>query len=138
MIRERIRKLDETLTMLMTEIVLYGIIVEVAGVFLSGDILPFSIGLFGGCLAAEFMAFHMYRSINRMLTAGEGDAAGIARSNAVIRYLTVVGGFFLLYFTGLGNPVSYVIGIFGLKAAAYLQPFFKDIYKKVIGTSEEI
>lgn len=137
MIRERIKKFDETLAMLMAEIVLYGIIAEIAGVFLSKDLFSFSVGLLCGCLAAEFMVVHMYRSISRMLMPGESNAAGSARSSAAVRYLAVVGGFFLLYFTGSGNPASYVIGIFGLKAAAYLQPFFKNIFKKVIGTSEE-
>lgn len=138
MIRERIKKIDETLGMLMAEIVLYGILLETAGIMLAEDLFSFSVGLLCGCLAAEFMAVHMYCSINRMLMLEEKAAVNCIRSSAVIRYIAVAGGFFLLYFTGMGNPASYVAGAFGLKAAAYLQPFFKNIYKKVTGTSEEI
>lgn len=137
MIREKIKKFDETLMILIAEIILYGIVVQVLGIFLADNRVVFSTGLWCGCLAAVFMAVHMYHSICRMLMLEENDAANITRSHAVIRYLAVVGGFFLLFFTGIGSPLSYVIGIFSLKAAAYLQPFFKNIYEKITGTGEE-
>lgn len=137
MTKETIRKFDETLVELIAGIALYGLVVEIAGVIFSKDLLSFSIGLVCGCLAAGFMAFHMYRSISNVLMLEEKDAVNATRSSAVLRYLVVVGGFFVLYFTEIGSPFSYVIGVFGLKAAAYLQPFLKKIYKKVMGTGEE-
>lgn len=137
MTKERIKRFDETLVELIAGVILYGVVAEIAGCFLAKDLLSYSAGLVFGCLAAGFMAVHMYRSISNALMLQEKDAVNAARSSAVIRYLVVTGGFFLLYFTKIGSPLSYVVGLFGLKAAAYLQPLLKKIYKKVMGTDEE-
>ena len=53
----------------------------------------------------------------------EGAAQGFIRKHAFIRYAVIVAVFAVVMLTGAANPLAAFLGIMGLKAAAYMQPF---------------
>ena len=64
----------------------------------------------------------MWWSLDRGLDR-EGAAQGFIRKHAFIRYAVIVGVFAAVMLTGAANPLAAFLGIMGLKAAAYMQPF---------------
>ena len=92
--------------------------------------LFYSIGLLAGIVCALFMATHMAWSLNQALDMAEGDAVKKMQTHNILRYVIVVIVFFLLLYSGLGNPLSAFLGVMGLKVAAYLQPFTHKFFRR--------
>jgi hypothetical protein len=126
---ENIKK-NKVLSELLVGIVFFGAMLQIIGLFLRGNKLFFSIGLWCGIFVAGFMAIHMYVSISSALECQDKDAIIKVRNHSMIRYAVVVIVLFFLYSSKLGNPLSYVAGVMGLKVAAYLQPIINRIIKK--------
>lgn len=126
---ENIKK-SKVLLELLVGIVFFGAMVQMIGLFLKGNKLFFSIGLWSGIIVAIFMAIHMYVSISSALEFQDKDAIAKVRNHSVIRYVVVAIVLFFLYFSKLGNPLSYVAGVMGLKVAAYMQPIIHRIINK--------
>lgn len=82
----------------------------------------YSLGLWIGVILASAAAFHMWWSLDRGLDR-EGAAQGFIRKHAFIRYAVIVAVFAVVMLTGAANPLAAFLGIMGLKAAAYMQPF---------------
>ena len=103
-------------------IICYGLLLQVAFLFLARRCLYVSSGLWIGIMLAVFMLVYMYR----ILMAGMGGEVEAVKKyvlrHSVIRYFTVVIVFGIVIFAHLGNPLSCFAGIIGLKVAAYLQP----------------
>lgn len=123
---ENIKK-NKVLLELLVGIAFWGAMVQIIGLFLKGNKLFFLIGLWSGIAVAAFMAIHMYVSISTALECQ--DAVAKIRNHSVIRYVVVVIVLFFLYFGKLGNPLSYVAGVMGLKVAAYMQPIIHRLIK---------
>lgn len=112
-----------TLYQLYAGIAFSGIIAElVIALFFSDRFLYHSAGLAAGLLVAAFMAFHMHRSILSALDFSEGDAVTHVRNGALVRYFAACAVMLAVYFTDAGNGLLYVVGVFTLKSAAYMQP----------------
>ena len=117
---------NETLRELITGIVIFGVVCFVIGCFFVHSILLYGVGLLTGILLAVFSAWHMNRSIwiNLSIHAGdEGGATAYARKQSLIRYGIILAVFFVICITNIGYPLAAFLGIMGLKAGAYLQPF---------------
>jgi hypothetical protein len=127
---KKLRGLSEVLPELLFGILLYGILCEAVGLIFVSDRLSYSIGLLTGVACAMFMAVHMAWSLDRALSLGEGVAPRKMIMHNLIRYGVVVAVFFLLYFSGLGNPVVAFLGVMGLKVAAYIQPFTHKFFRR--------
>ena len=127
--KEKIKKISETLKELLMGIIFYGIIVEVIGICFITDKMYFSIGLWIGIFLAFAAAIHMWWGLDKALDMG--DAAGkYALSQNMIRYGVIVVAFGALCVMDVGNPIAAFAGIMGLKAGAYLQPFTHKIMIK--------
>ena len=124
------RKINETLAELLAGIFLWGVFWQGLGVWFIPDKLSGSVGLWCGVLTALLCAVHMYRSLDRALALQEKDAQKYMVSRSLMRY-----GFILVVTAGLiatqaGDPLCCFLGVMGLKAAAYLQPFLHKAVKK--------
>ncbi len=119
---EKVKSTNETLLELLVGIIMYGTIAQIIGLFLHGNKLFFSVGLWCGIGVALFMAIHIYRSLVVMLELSEKDSGAYLRNKVLIRTAVVVIVLFLVYISKLGNPVVYCFGVLGLKIAAFLQP----------------
>ena len=117
MIRSMIKRLNKALPALLLGIVLYGLLVQFIGVWFVKDKLLYSTGLWIGIAMAMGMAIHI---------------AVVAWS--LLRYMIVVIIFFVTLRFRLGNVLMEFVGVMGLKAAAYLQPF---IHRVLYGSEGE-
>lgn len=128
--KDSLKKISETLKELLIGILFYGIIVEVIGICFLKDKVYFSGGLWFGILLALAAAVHMWWGIDKALDLGDG-AGKYALAQNMIRYGVIVVAFGILCVVDFGNPIAAFVGIMGLKAGAYLQPFTHKILLKL-------
>lgn len=130
-----VETVNRTLFELEVGILIYGVICQLF-VFLPKDKAGYSIGLWIGIAAAALAAFHMWYTLDKGLDFDEKSAVGYLARQNIIRYVGIVAVMIAIAVSGMGNPLSAFLGIMGLKAAAYMQPFTKKISKLLYG--EEI
>ena len=122
MMKNLLEKVNETVLELWTGILLWGIVCQLIPVWFLKEKADYSLGLWLGILLAGASAFHMWWALDRGLDRG-GAAQGYIRKTAFIRYAVIVVVFAVVMLTRAANPLAVFLGIMGLKAAAYLQPF---------------
>ena len=127
--KEKIKKISETLKELLIGILFYGILVELIGLCFIENKLYFTIGLWFGIFLAVSSAIHMWWGLNIGLDLGD-NAGKYMLSQNMIRYGVIVVAFAALCIMDFGNPIAAFAGIMGLKAGAYLQPFTHKILSK--------
>jgi len=101
--------------------------------FFWGRTAYYSIGLWFGCLIAIFMAWHMNRSISSALDFDGDTATKLMRKGTYIRYFAIViilAGFMII---DIVSPLTVFLGIMGLKAGAYSQPFVHKLLNPIVG-----
>lgn len=130
-----LKRLNKVLPELILGIILYGILLQVFGVWLVKDKLHYSSGLWIGIALAVGMAIHMAVVIEDAVSLNSSRAKLITQS--LVRYIVVVVVFFVMMYFHLGNLVSAFLGVMGLKAAAYAQPFIHKTILKLQGKKEE-
>lgn len=122
--------IDRTLLELLTGILAWGIVCQAIGIWMAGDKMGYSIGLWIGICLAALSGTHMWWALDRFLDyAGEAAVKLITKHN-IIRYVVIVAVMALVMVSGFANPLSAFLGLMGLKVAAYLQPFTHKIYAK--------
>jgi ABC-type polysaccharide transport system permease subunit len=118
-----LRRLNDALPGLVYGILIYGVAVELIGVWFVSDKLRFTTGLCIGIAVACGMAINMAIVLRDATdTLGENRAQMKIIMKSVLRYLIVVVVFFVMMKFDLGNIYSAFIGVIGLKVSAYLQP----------------
>ena len=89
------------------------------------------LGFLLGCIIGAVSFVHMSVSLENSLDMADEEAA---KKNTVktfiIRAVVVAAVMLLAFFSGYFNLVFVVLGMFGLKAAAYLQPFIEKFFQK--------
>lgn len=132
--RKDAEKMDETLKELMTGILLFVLVCLVAGVWFVNSPLKYIMGLLIGLILALSAAWHMHWSICRNMELNvdrEGAANAYAVKSSMIRYGVILVVFFAVCLTDFAYPLAVFLGIMGLKAGAYLQPFTrKYLFRK--------
>lgn len=133
-----LRRINDVLPELVLGIVVYGLIVELAGVWFVEDKLRYSTGLIIGISLAVGLAINIAVVIRDAVEIyGEDGARNRVTIKAVLRYLMVVVVFFIMVKFNLGSMVTAFIGVFGLKVSAYLQPFTHKVILKLQGRGDE-
>ena len=130
------KRLNQALPGLVLGIIIYGILIEVIGVWFVADKLRYSTGLLIGVSCATFMAIHIAMIIEESVRIGKGHERYLS-FKSVLRYLTVCAVMILMMVFKLGNMFTALIGILGLKVSAYAQPLlYKILGKNNSNTSE--
>ena len=132
-----LRRINDALPGLVWGIVLYGIIVQIIGVWFVEDKLGYSIGLWYGVAIAIGMAINLATVILDSVTLDGGKNANrriIMKS--VLRYVVVVVLFFILGYFQFGNLYTALIGVLGLKISAYALPLLQRAANKLSGRSD--
>ena len=127
-----LRRINDALPGLVLGIVIYGIIVELVGVWFVEDKLRYSTGLLIGITVAIGLAINIAQVIRDAVEIYGADGSRnrlIVKS--VMRYLVVVVVFFVMMKFNLGNLATAFIGVLGLKVSAYLQPFAHKVILKL-------
>lgn len=128
------RRLNEALPELLLGILLYGIVIQVAGVWFAEDKLRYSSGLWIGILTAMGMAYHIARIIAETIDCVDAHKARIQiTAKGILRYAAVVIVFTVTMYFDLGNLITLFLGVMGLKISAYLQPSLHKVLIRVTG-----
>ncbi len=138
-----LRRLNKALPGLVLGIVVYGILLQLIGVWFAESPLQYSIGVWIGIGCALFMAIHMAMSIDDAVSIGSEKGAkqkGVA--SAMTRYLVVAIVLVLTFYFEIGSVLPTFFGVLGLKVSAYMQVIFarfikKDSYDDASVTDEE-
>ena len=125
-----LKRLNDALPELVLGIIVYGIVVELAGVWFVTDKLRYKTGLVG---MAVNMAIVLRDAVE--IYGGEHAQAKII-AKSILRYVIVVIVFFVMMKFNLGNLFTAFIGVLGLKISAYLQPFTHKFVLKLQGRVE--
>lgn len=126
-----LKRINDVLPELVAEILAYGLIAWILGVWFVEDKLRYSTGLWIGIAAAIGMAVHMAIVIlDSVDLAIEKKAKVRTTLFSMLRYVVVAALFVIVAYFRLGNVIAMFIGIMGLKVAAYLQPFVHKLRTK--------
>lgn len=132
-----LKRINEGLPGLIAGILLYGIVIQLTGIWFIEDKAAYSIGLWYGIAIAIGMAIHMAYVIYDAVTFdGEYRAKTRVTAKAIIRYIAVVILFGILSYFNLGNLFTAFIGVMGLKVSAYLQPLLNMAVDKLTGRND--
>lgn len=120
-----LKRINPVLPDLLAGIILYGIALQLTGIWFVSDKLQYTIGLWIGILLAMGVAVNMavviLDSVDMMAARGRAVRTGFW---SVLRYVAVVGVFAAAWYFKLANPLIMFLGLMGLKVSAYLQPVF--------------
>lgn len=130
-----LKRLNKVLPELILGILIYGVLVQITGVWLVEDKLLYSMGLWIGIVLAVGMAIHMAVVIEDAVSAGSSQGKIITMS--LLRYVVVVIVFVCITYFHIGDPIAAFFGVMGLKIAAYLQPFLHKTILKWQGKEEK-
>lgn len=132
-----LRRLNDALPGLVLGIIIYGVLIQLTGVWFVEDKLRFSTGLWIGTGLAVWMAINIAQVLRDAVEIyGEDGARNRVIIKSVLRYFVVVIVFFVMMKFNLGNMVSAFIGVFGLKISAYLQPLAHKVILKFQGRGD--
>lgn len=131
-----LRRLNKVLPELILGILLYGIILQAVGVWLSEDKLMYTTGLWIGIALAIGMAIHIAVVIEDAVSLNSGRTKLVAMS--LLRYALAAAVLFATAYFQLGSVIAAFLGVMGLKIAAYAQPFIHKMIFKLKGSEEEL
>ena len=132
-----LRRLNDALPGLVLGIIVYGVLIQLTGVWFVEDKLRFSTGLWIGIGLAVWMAINIAQVLRDAVEIyGEDGARNRVIIKSVLRYFVVVIVFFVMVKFNLGNMISAFIGVFGLKISAYLQPLAHKVIFKLKGRGD--
>lgn len=115
--------------MLLLGIVIYSVVVSVPVLIFTRDKLKCELGLILGAFMAAAMAVSMQYTLNKIMYMKAKQKSYMAW-HSVGRLACVAGVLLLFGFTGWLNIVMILVGLFGLKISAYLQPLFIKFFSK--------
>lgn len=127
----RFRRLNDTLPYLMAGIMLYGVVVQLAAVWFVEDKIGYSIGVWYGVFIAMWMAYNLAKVIYDSVMMDSRRKVLVAKS--LLRYFVVVILLLMFGYFKFGNIYTAIIGVFGLKVAAYLVPVIAKLVYKFTG-----
>lgn len=133
-----LKRINDALPDLVIGILLYGAVLQVAGIWFAADKLRYSTGLWIGIALAVGMAVHIAIIIRDAVDyAASGSNDKVLAAKSALRYIVIVIVFFVMMKFNLGNLISAFLGVMGLKIAAYLQPYFLKLKVKFKGKGDE-
>lgn len=129
-----IRYAKETVKEMLAGILLWGLFLSPFLLsFVKGPSkLPAVLGLWFGCVCAACMLLHMATTLETSIdTRDENAAKKKSYAGSLGRYLIFFAVTFLAYKSGWFHILTIFLGVFGLKAAAYLQPLVHKLLARL-------
>ncbi len=134
---DEFKRLNDALPGLVCGILIYGVCIELAGVWFVSDKLGYTVGLAIGIACACWMSVNMATVIRDSVDArDETQAKRIATGKANLRYAIVAVVFIAMIRLEIGNPLAAFAGVMGLKVSAYLQPVAHKFISKLRGRGD--
>lgn len=123
-----LKKMNPALPMLLITILVYGVLVELIGVWFVEDKLRYSTGLLIGIGLAIFLSISIATSIFDVLDVRSKKDQVKISLKAVLRYVIVAIISIAMGYFKLGNIWTWFIGVMGLKVAALMQPLIHKVF----------
>ena len=132
-----LKRINPSLPGLVAGIVIFGLLVQLTGVWFVEDKLGYSIGLWYGVAIGIGMAINLATVIYDAVTFdGEGNANKRVAAKSMLRYIVVAILFGILGYFEFGNLFTAFLGVMGLKFSDYAQPLLNKIVNKLTGGSD--
>lgn len=130
-----LRRINPSLPGLIAGIVIFGLLIQLTGVWFVEDKLGYSIGLWYGVAIGIGMAINLATVIYDAVTFdGEGNANKRVAAKSMLRYIVVAILFGILGYFEFGNLFTAFLGVMCLKFSAYAQPLLNKIVNKSSGS----
>ena len=118
-----IERTNETLLDLVFGCLIWGILVEVIGLFIVKDRLSYTIGVALGTAVAVWMSMSIARTLERGLQMNRGRSQRFMTARSLLRWLVMLAVVWAgLRFDAISFP-GVLLGIIGLKLAALLHTY---------------
>lgn len=111
--------------------ILFGMLCQVSIVWFVKDKAGYSLGLWLGITAAVLTMLHLSISLDKALDLDEGGAKKHMVIQNLARYFVIIVFLVVLMITDFANPLAAFLGLMGVKAGAYLQPFIHKVAGKI-------
>lgn len=132
-----LKRINPSLPGLVAGIVIYGVFVQITGVWFVEDKIGYSIGLWYGIAIGIGMAINLATVIYDAVTFdGEGNANKRVAAKSMLRYIVVAILFGILGYFEFGNLFTAFLGVMGLKFSAYAQPLLNKLVNKLLGRND--
>lgn len=132
-----LKRINESLPSLVAGIVVYGVILQLVGVWFAGDKLAYSIGLWFGIAIAIGMGINIAVVIYDTVTFYDGASANNrVAAKSILRYAVVALLLGILGYFQIGDLVAAFLGVMGLKVSAYMQPFLGKLRNRLTGRDD--
>jgi hypothetical protein len=124
----RLRRINPILPEFLGNLLLFGVFVQAVGIWLVKDKLAYTTGLWIGIALAMGSAIHM-----SVLILDAVDAQIVKKAKhktslfSILRFFIIASVFFAVAYFQIGDVLLMLIGLMGLKAAAYLYPLTQKI-----------
>ena len=130
-----LKRINPSLPGLVAGIVIFGLLIQLTGVWFVQDKWGYSIGLWYGVAIAIGMAINLATVIYDAVTFdGEGNANKRVAAKSMLRYIVVAILFGILGYFEFGNLFTAFLGVMGLKISAYMQPLLNKLVNKSNGS----
>ena len=127
-----LKRLDPTVRDLLIGALLYGIIVEIAGLMLVEARLNYTLGILVGYISVVFLICHMYLTLEKALDMESKAATKYGLRNSILRYVIMFAILVVAMLVPQISVIAVIIMIFGMKIPAFLQPLInKYITSKI-------
>ncbi|MDF2587306.1 MAG: hypothetical protein K0S41_1147 [Anaerocolumna sp.] len=125
------KQINETFKDLEIGIACYGVIYVILGIIIAPNKLPFLFGALLGLVIAYLLSIHLYVTIHKSVEMDEKRATNYTRAMAGVRITIMIVAIVLaLTFPDIFNSIAVLLGILGLKIAAYIEPIISNILNK--------
>ena len=115
----------------------FGLVCQVAGVFIVEDQIRYAGSLWFGIAFAFAASIHMCRTLERALFAGS-DASGIVTRGYLFRYVIVAAVLIVVSLTEAMNPLVFFLGYMSLKVTAYFQPITHKLCNRLFNETDPV
>lgn len=131
-------QVKETLIGFLIGIGIYGLMIELFGIFFSGDVLSYTLGLVFGLAVAIFLMFHMAKTLDHALDLPEQQASKYTTRQSFIRMgIMLVALIVAIAIPGI-HFIATILGLLGLKLGAHIAPtVLRRLYPEDFITPEE-
>ncbi len=131
-------QVKEIMTGFYIGIGIYAVLIEVIGIFFSGNILSYTLGLLMGVIAAICLFHHMANTLDYALDLPENAASKYVKKQSFLRLLIMLA---VLTIGMVIEPISFItvlLGLLGLKIGALVTPFIlRRLYPESYITKDE-
>ena len=127
---ERLKDVNRGLLELCMGILFWTMICLAIGCVFVEEPFLYGAALVLGAVLAWMTAYHMYRTLDKALDLG-AEAAKVVTTANIVRYISIVIVFLIVWLTGKLNPLYTFLGLMTLKAAAYTQPLTHKVCNKI-------